>query len=109
VGAEPPNDLGDGESAALALAHHLGMGIALDDGKARRICREHFATLQPITSVDLFAHAQVTAALGTNHVDALHSALLHARMRVLPDQREWVTRTLGQRASDFPSLHKHRK
>src|SRR5450432_930005 len=37
VGANSPDDLGDGEAAAIALAQELGLSIALDDTKARRV------------------------------------------------------------------------
>ena len=55
VGAAPPNELGDGEAAAIALARELGLPIALDDTKARRIVRERFHGLPLRSSVDLFA------------------------------------------------------
>src|SRR4029077_5630888 len=59
VGANPPDDLGDGEAAAIALAQQLGIAIALDDTKARRIVREQFLGLHLISSVDIFASPSV--------------------------------------------------
>lgn len=108
VGAPPPDHLGDGESGAIALAKHLDLAVALDDGKARRICRERFPHLQLVASVEVFAHANVSAALGSNLAEAVHGAMLHARMRVLPEHREWVGNMLGERADAFPVLRKSR-
>ena len=108
VGATPPDDLGDGESGAIALAKHLDLAVALDDGKARRICRNRFPNVEIVASAEIFAHANVAAALGTSLADAVHGAMLHARMRVLPEHREWVASVLGERADAFPVLRKAR-
>jgi predicted nucleic acid-binding protein len=109
VGADPPDDLGDGESAAIALAEQLGLSIALDDAKARRIVREKFSNLQLQTSVDLLALPSVAAALGEGLADAMFSALTHARMRVTAENEAWVLLLLGGRAAECPSLRKRRK
>jgi len=106
VGAESPNDLGDGESAAIAMAHHLQLAVALDDQKARRIAREKFPTLRVVSSVDLFALPEVAAALGNDLADALFSALINARMRVLPENEAWVLLLLWDRAAEAPSLRR---
>jgi predicted nucleic acid-binding protein len=107
VGADPPDDLGDGEAAAIALAHQLGATIALDEKKARRIVREQFTSLAVISTVDIFALPSVTAALGTGLADAVYAALVNSRMRVLPEQLDWVLKLLGPRAADCPSLKRH--
>lgn len=109
VGAEPPNDLGDGEAAAIALASELGLPIALDDTKARRIVRERFHGLQLRSSVDLFALPSVAFALGDSLADAVFSALVHARMRVLPENDAWVRLLPGERAEACPSLKKRKR
>jgi len=103
VGANPPNDLGDGESAAIALAQQLGVAIALDDTKARRIVREQFPTLHVVSSVDLFASPAVATALGAGLADAVFSALINARMRVSPENEAWVFLLLGERAANVPA------
>ncbi len=108
VGAPPPDDLGDGESGAIALAKHLDLAVALDDGKARRICRNRFPNVEIIASAEIFAQADVAAALGSSLGDAVHGAMLRARMRVLPEHREWVASVLGERAGDFPVLRRAR-
>lgn len=102
VGATPPDDLGDGESGAIALAVHLDLVVALDDAKARRICRARFPWVDIVASVDLLTHANVSAALGANLADAVHGAMNHARMRVLPEHRELVSSILGSRAEALP-------
>ncbi|HSK01344.1 MAG TPA: hypothetical protein VK932_08890 [Kofleriaceae bacterium] len=109
VGAEPPDDLGDGEAAAIALAQELSLAVALDDTKARRIARGRFPELQISSSVDLFASPPVAAALGDGLGDAVFSALVHARMRVLPENEAWVLLLLGDRAAECPSLRRRRK
>ncbi|HWO25413.1 MAG TPA: hypothetical protein VNO30_42020 [Kofleriaceae bacterium] len=109
VGAAPPNDLGDGEAAAIALARERGLPIALDDTKARRIVRERFHGLPLRSSVDLFALPSVAVALGDALADAVFSALIHARMRVLPENDAWVRLLLGERAELCPSLKKRKR
>lgn len=109
VGAEPPDDLGDGEAAAIALARELGLPLALDDTKARRIVREQFPGTSMLTSVDLFALPTVAAALGDELADTVFSALIHARMRVLPENDAWVRTLLGERADQCPSLKKRKR
>lgn len=109
VGAEPPDDLGDGEAAAIALAKELSLAVALDDTKARRIVRARFPELPISSSVDLFASPPVAAALGGGLGDAVFSALVHARMRVLPENEAWVLLLLGDRAAQCPSLRRRKK
>jgi predicted nucleic acid-binding protein len=109
VGAEPPDDLGDGESAAIALAEQLNLSIALDDAKARRIVRGRFSSLRLQTSVDLFSLPSVAAVLGDGLADIVFSALTNARMRVTRENEAWVLRLLGERAAECPSLRKRKK
>lgn len=108
VGATPPDDLGDGESGAIALAAHLDVAVALDDGKARRVCRNRFPQVKIVASVDLLTHPSVCIALGSDLADAVHGAMNHARMRVLPEHRHLVSGILGPRADAFPILRKWR-
>jgi predicted nucleic acid-binding protein len=109
VGADPPNDLGDGEAAAIALAIALGLPLALDDTKARRIVREQFSGISMLTSVDLFALPTVAVALADELADTVFSALIHAHMRVLPENDAWVRLLLGERADHCPSLKKRKR
>ena len=109
VGAAPPDDLGDGEAAAIALAQELGMSIGLDDKKARRIVRDQFPGLRMHSSVDLFALPAVAATLGNDLPDVVFAALMNARMRVMPENEAWVLLLLGNRAAECPSLRKRKK
>lgn len=110
VGAELPDDaLGDGESAAIAVAHHQQMVVALDDQKARRIARERFPHLRLVSSVRIFAFPEVAAELGSDLAEAVHSALTNARMRVLTEDEAWVRMLLGDRAEEVPSMRRRRR
>lgn len=83
VGAPAPDALGDGEAAAIAVAVHRGLDIALDDRKARRIIRDRFPTLRPFWTVDLLRAPSVTAALGVARAaDLFDRARRHGRMHV---------------------------
>lgn len=106
TGAPAPDDLGDGESGSIAHAIHVGAAVALDDGKARRICRERFPDLPVYYTVELLQHANHLAAVDpVIHRSAVFDALIHARMRVPATHREWVVETLGpELAAQCPYL-----
>lgn len=108
VGAAPPEGLGDGESGAIALAAHFDLVVALDDAKARRICRTRFPKVDIVATVELLTHSNVAVALGSSLADAVHGAMNDARMRVLPEHRNVVSGILGPRAAAFPVLSKSR-
>ena len=83
VGMPAPDGLGDGEASAIAVAVHRGLGIALDDRKARRIIRDRFPTLRTFWTVDLLRAPSVVAALGASRAAALFDrAKRHGRMHV---------------------------
>lgn len=103
--AESPNDLGDGEAATIAHAAAHGLGVLLDDGKARRVCAKSFAQLAVRSSVDLLRDALGMGQLSEDAVrEALFDALRLSRMRVLPEHEDWVRSLLGPRAEECPSL-----
>lgn len=109
VGAHPPDDLGDGEAAAIALASEHCIAVALDDTKARRIARERFPRMLVVSSVSLFAHREVATVLGARLADVVFCALQQARMRVLPEDAEWVAALIGDaRAAQCASLRRRR-
>jgi hypothetical protein len=108
TGAEPPDDLDDGEAAALAAGEAFGLAVALDETKGRRVAKSRLPEVPLLSSGALFADPDVGAALGPELGDALFSALVHARMRVLPEHEAWVRRLLGPRAAECPSLRKRR-
>ena len=88
--------LDDGEAATIAVAieHH---GIALiDERKAHRLCRKRYPDLRTGCTVDIFAHPEVLRALGEQKLaSSVLSALMHARMHVLPHHVDWVVKLVG--------------
>lgn len=105
VGAEPPDDLGDGEAATIALAHHSNFTAVLDERKARRVALERFTGLQLMSTVGIFRSDAVTGALRDRLPDAVYSALITARMRVLESDAAWVVDCIGlERARASPSM-----
>lgn len=107
TGADPPDDLDDGEAAALAAGEALALPVAIDERKGRRVAATMLPKLTLQSSGDLFAHPAVAAALGPRLADAVFSALVHARMRVLPQHESWVQTLLGtDRVAKCPSLRR---
>jgi predicted nucleic acid-binding protein len=108
VRADPPDDLDDGEAAAIALAEHSKSAIALDEKKARRIVRSRPSKLRVVSTVELFCLPEVASELGGELADAVYNALINSRMRVLPENVGWVLELLGARAENCPSLKRPR-
>ena len=107
--AAPPDDLDDGEAAALATGEAFGLAVALDEAKGRRVAKGRLAGVALLSSGALFSDAAVAAALGSELADAVFSALVHARMRVLPEHETWVRGLIGAaRVSQCPSLRRKR-
>lgn len=90
VGAPVPDDLGDGEAAAIASAIDRGL-VVLDERKARRIIARDFPRLTACCSLDLLCCEQVHSALGSAVVaEAVQNALRLGRMRVPVEWRAFV-------------------
>lgn len=107
TGAPPPDDLDDGEAAALAVGEALGISVALDEAKGRRIASARLKTVTLLSSAEIFALPTVKAALGAELVDAVFSALVKTRMRVIPSHDGWIRELLGnERAAQCPSLRR---
>lgn len=98
--------LDDGEAATLAYAEEAGAQALIDERKARRLATARLADIPLRCTTDLFACDSVRRVLGpTGTADAIHSALVGARMRVLNEHMAWVVGLIGdQRATDCPSL-----
>jgi len=80
--------LGDGESAAIALAHR-GYAVILDENKARRIVAKEFKSLHQVSTYRLALTAGYRANWRIERVQSLLSAArLHARMGVPSDERD---------------------
>jgi predicted nucleic acid-binding protein len=101
--------LDDGEAATIAYASENGMVAIVDERKANQICQTRYADMLVGSTMDLFAHPNVESALGKQVLaDAVHSALVGARMRVLPKYLEWTVELVGaDRAQLCESLPKH--
>lgn len=98
--------LDDGEAATLAYAEELGARALIDERKARRLAAERHAAIPLGCTVDLLASSEVERAVGTAAVaEAVHNALIGARMQVLDQHMNWVVRLIGdERAAVCPSL-----
>lgn len=106
TGGDPPDDLDDGEAATLAQAA-LGDCVAvIDEKKATRIAGVHFPNVTVLNSVDLLTSIDLFQLNGRDGIaDMVHLALLNARMRVAPSERQWIFDLLGDdRAKECPSL-----
>lgn len=106
VSGHTADTLGDGEAATLAYANQTGHWAGIDERKATRICNERFSSLRLATTVDLLANAEIIASLSQTALsDAVFNTLQRARMRVLPDQVEWVVGRVGnERAKSCSSI-----
>ena len=106
TGADPPDDLGDGESATLAQAASCNCAAVIDERKATRIAGTQFASVALLNSLDLLAAPEMFQAHNRETVvEAIYHALHNARMRVRQTERAWIVALLGNdRASECPSL-----
>jgi predicted nucleic acid-binding protein len=99
----------DGEAATIAYAVENTLRVAIDDAKALRICREHFATVPRQCSVEIFQDAAVAERLGHDKLShAVRNAMQVARMRVPPEHIAWVVELIGEEATrSCSSLPRH--
>jgi len=104
--AQPPDGLGDGESATLAHAVASGASAVIDEKKAIRIAAAKLPQLRILSTLDLLSCSSVTSAVGPAILaDAVFSALTYARMGVPIEYRKWVLDLIGKdRAAKCPSL-----
>jgi len=98
--------LDDGEAATIAYAANVGAHALIEERKARRLAADQYAAVPLGCTVDLLKHANVARALGISGIaDALHNALIGARMRVLPHHIPWVVGVIGdERVAGCPCL-----
>jgi hypothetical protein len=106
TGADPPNDLDDGEAATLAQAALGNYAAVIDERKAIRVAGMHFPDLTLLNSLDLLTSQEMLQQNGRDAIaDLVHLALRNARMRVPPCEREVIFNLLGDdRARECPSL-----
>lgn len=88
--------LDDGEAATIAYAIEANACAVIDERKAIRISTERFPQIRLACTLDLLSHPTVYDTLGSTGVaEAVHLALLSARMRVLPGYINWVVHLIG--------------
>jgi len=106
VGAAPPDDMDDGEASTIAHAALAETQVALDERKARRICRERFPQLKIISTVGILRELRQTDIEDLHFLrEVTRSALQKGRMRVLPEHADWVLDLLGAEVcATCPSL-----
>lgn len=111
VSGQASKTLDDGEAATIALAHMTGSIAAIDEKKAAALCGQDYPSLGLLSTIDILSHPNVLKALGEkNLAEAVYSALKAARMRVAPNQIDWVLKIIGpERASECTSLPKNTK
>lgn len=64
VAAAPPDGLGDGEAAAIAIAVQRSSVLAIDERKARRILAERFPHVTVVRSAEILNMPAVFDAIG---------------------------------------------
>jgi hypothetical protein len=100
--------LDDGEAAtiAYAVAHSAATVPVVDERKATRIFRKRWSDRVAIGTMALISNDRILTSLPQEHLrEAVYSALIHARMRVPNDSREWAIELIGmERAAACPSL-----
>ncbi|MGA2737988.1 MAG: hypothetical protein ABSG65_11120 [Bryobacteraceae bacterium] len=106
TGANPPDDLGDGEAATIAQSFDIGAVPVIDERKATRIALALRPAYPILHTIDILACSMVTSALSQQEIgDLIYAALFHARMRVPAPCRDWVYALIGpERAKSCLSL-----
>jgi len=106
TGADPPDDLGDGEAATIAHAEDISATIVVDDKKAERIAVARSLSIAVLSTLDVLTAASVFGTLDRERLADLTTAMLqNARMRVSMRFREWVTGLIGpERTAQCQSL-----
>jgi predicted nucleic acid-binding protein len=99
VGAGGGQALGDGEAATISIAVADGIGIVIDDVKARRVASLLFLKLAMFTTVDLLRLLDNRADIAHELVSAfVREAIEVGRMHVYPEHRLWVGDMLKSKA-----------
>lgn len=108
--APSPDDLNDGECATLAYADRHGLGVVVDETKARNLCRRLFPSVAIHCTVELLRAPEVVQALGYDGlVEALFRAVHLGRTRVPVEHDAWVRERLGpERVAMCRSLKRRR-
>jgi hypothetical protein len=95
VGAPPPDDLGDGEAAALALALARGADLVVDEPKTTRLAAARLGR-EPLHSLDLIGAPALFEEFGAKRIGQLIlAAARDAHIRIPPRFRPWAADLLG--------------
>lgn len=95
AGAPPPDDLGDGEAAALALALTRGADLVVDEPKTTRLAAARLGR-EPLHSLDLIGAPPLFVKFGAERMGQLIlSAARGAHIRIPPRFRLWVADLLS--------------
>lgn len=105
--------LDDGEAATIAhaITHSDTAVPVIDERKAVRIFTARWDSRATVSTLDLLTHRRVVAGMTQEELrEAVYAALVHARMRVPADCRDWVMELVGSDlACRCPSLGLARK
>ena len=106
TGANPPDDLGDGEAATIAQAFDIGAVPVIDERKATRISLSLRPKHPVLHTIDILACSAVADGFSRQEIgDLIYAARRHVRMRVPVSCRDWVCDAIGtERVKDCPSL-----
>jgi predicted nucleic acid-binding protein len=99
--------LDDGEAATIAYAvSHEATVPVIDEKKANSVFGRRWHSRMIVDTITLLGQSSVSNAFTEERYSAaIHSALLHARMRVPTAARAWVAALIGDaRSAQCPSL-----
>jgi predicted nucleic acid-binding protein len=101
--------LDDGEAATIAWAVEKRAIAVIDERKAKRICQVRYPKLPVVSTVEVLQLDAIAKALQREGLaNAVYNALMIGRMRVWPDQINWVVGLIGDaRAAECLSLPAH--
>ena len=108
VGGDLTGGLDDGEAASIAAAieYSASAVVVIDERKARRIFSQQWPERACVDTISVLAQPHMRIGQ-TNEVfaAAVFSALVHARMWVPQEGRDWTIKLIGEdRANSCPSL-----
>lgn len=88
-----PSSLGDGESAAIAVAATLGYCVVLDDRKARRVFGERYSGYSLLSTIRLFVEAAENCSVVSAKFEKIvELALGNARMGIPSEDKHVAVR-----------------
>lgn len=88
-----PSSLGDGESAAIAVAATLGHCVVLDDRKARRVFSERYPRNPLLSTIQLFVGAaENCSVVNAKFEKIVELALSNSRMGIPNEDKHFIVR-----------------